>query len=123
MSKPPPDWCKKLRDCEVRCDNCPENEMSKQEPVAWGVDEGEGRCIDLHDLYFTHEEAQHMAQLKGPHAKAIPLYAEASKYQRQRLTEEEIRAAIRANDLNSVKESALKGFCDYISSMLREKNT
>ena len=23
----PPDWCKKLRRCEVRCDNCPENEM------------------------------------------------------------------------------------------------
>jgi hypothetical protein len=43
--------------------------------VAWGVDEGEDSCIDLHDLYFVQSDAQHMAELKGPHAKAIPLYA------------------------------------------------
>jgi len=45
------------------------------EPVAWGVDEGEGRCISLHDLYFVKEDADHMAELKGTHAKVVALYA------------------------------------------------
>jgi len=44
------------------------------EPVAWGVDEGEGRCISLHDLYFVKADADHMAELKGTHAKVVPLY-------------------------------------------------
>jgi hypothetical protein len=40
-----------------------------QEPVAWGVFEG-----NLHDMFFTQEEAQEMAQLKGTHAEVRPLY-------------------------------------------------
>ena len=41
----------------------------EQEPVAWGVFEG-----NLHDMFFTLEEAQEMARLKGSHAEAKPLY-------------------------------------------------
>jgi hypothetical protein len=39
------------------------------EPVAWGVFEG-----NLHDMFFTEEEAQEMADLKGTHAEVRPLY-------------------------------------------------
>jgi len=41
----------------------------EQEPVAWGVFEG-----NLHDMFFTQEEAQEMAALKGTHAEVRPLY-------------------------------------------------
>jgi aspartyl/asparaginyl-tRNA synthetase len=41
----------------------------EQEPVAWGVFEG-----NLHDMFFTQEEAQEMASLKGSHAEVRPLY-------------------------------------------------
>jgi len=44
-------------------------ELESQEPVAWGVFEG-----NLHDMFFTQEEAQEMAKLKGSHAEAKPLY-------------------------------------------------
>jgi len=40
------------------------------EPVAWGVFEG-----NLHDMYFTEEDAQELARLKGTHAEVRPLYA------------------------------------------------
>jgi len=40
-----------------------------QEPVAWGVFEG-----NLHDIFFTQAEAQEMAELKGSHAEVRPLY-------------------------------------------------
>jgi len=42
----------------------------EQEPVAWGVFEG-----NLHDMFFTQEEAQEMARLKGSHAEVRPFYA------------------------------------------------
>jgi hypothetical protein len=51
----------------------------EQEPVAWGVDEGEGRCISLHDLYFVKGDADHMAELKGTHAKVVALYTNLPK--------------------------------------------
>ena len=60
------------------------------EPAAWGVDEGEDNCIDLHDLYFVQSDAQHMAKLKGPHAKAIPLYAAPLQRKWVGLTEQEM---------------------------------
>jgi hypothetical protein len=41
----------------------------EQEPVAWGVFEG-----NLHDMFFTQEEAQEMADLKGTHAEVRPFY-------------------------------------------------
>jgi hypothetical protein len=43
---------------------------TEQEPVAWGVFEG-----NLHDMFFTQEEAQEMASLKGSHAEVRPLTA------------------------------------------------
>ena len=41
----------------------------EKEPVAWGVFES-----NLHDMFFTEEEAVEMAQLKGNHAEVKPLY-------------------------------------------------
>jgi len=41
----------------------------EQEPVAWGVFEG-----NLHDMFFTQPEAQEMAKLKGTHAEVRPFY-------------------------------------------------
>ena len=41
----------------------------EQEPVAWGVFEG-----NLHDMFFSQSEAQEMAALKGTHAEVRPLY-------------------------------------------------
>jgi len=43
--------------------------LGQAEPVAWGVFEG-----NLHDIFFTQEEAQEMADLKGTHAEVRPLY-------------------------------------------------
>jgi hypothetical protein len=66
----------------LECANSPngdyENEITaikealaqpEQEPVAWGVFEG-----NLHDMFFSQEEAQEMAELKGTHAEVRPLY-------------------------------------------------
>jgi hypothetical protein len=39
------------------------------QPVAWGVFEGG----NLHDMFFTREEADNMAHLKGLHAEIRPL--------------------------------------------------
>jgi formylglycine-generating enzyme required for sulfatase activity len=43
-------------------------QLKNQKPVAWGVFEG-----NLHDMFFTQEEAQEMAKLKGTHAEVRPL--------------------------------------------------
>jgi hypothetical protein len=48
----------------------PESEVYKQQPVAWGVFEG-----NLHDMFFSQVEAERMACLKGAHAEVRPLYA------------------------------------------------
>ena len=58
----------------------------EQEPVAWGVFEG-----NLHDMFFSPSEAQEMADLKGTHAEARPLYT--TPPQRKPLTDEQILAA------------------------------
>jgi hypothetical protein len=44
-------------------------QRTEQEPVAWGVFEG-----NLHDMFFSQAEAEHMALLKGSHAEVRPLY-------------------------------------------------
>ena len=63
-------------DCKAKvlyeCVACSSNNyppQPEQEPVAWGVFEG-----NLHDMFFTQEEAQEMADLKGSHAEVRPLY-------------------------------------------------
>jgi len=60
----------------------------EQEPVAWAVFEG-----NLHDMFFTQEEAQEMADLKGTHAEVRPLYTQPPAPQRPwvDLTDEEIQ--------------------------------
>jgi hypothetical protein len=46
----------------------------EQEPVAWGVFEG-----NLHDMFFSKEEAMEMANLKGTHVEVKPLYTTPPK--------------------------------------------
>jgi hypothetical protein len=60
-----------------------------QEPVAWGVFEG-----NLHDMFFSRTEADHMAYLKGAHAEVGPLYTTPPAAQRPwlGLTDEQIKA-------------------------------
>ena len=89
--------------------------MDKQEPVAWGVDEGEGKCISLHDLYFVKEDADHMAELKGTHAKVVALYT-APKKEWVGLTDEELldlADMAYANDLELLQT---------LQAKLKEKN-
>jgi hypothetical protein len=65
----------------------------EQEPVAWGVFEG-----NLHDMFFSQSEAQEMARLKGSHAEVRPLYT----YPTQR-TEQNFcpRCGKRTNDIHT----------------------
>ena len=42
----------------------------EQEPVAWGVFDGP----NLHDMFFTEQDAQDMARLKGDGSTVKPLY-------------------------------------------------
>jgi hypothetical protein len=61
----PPSW---LVDA-IKNATTPPAAKPAQEPVAWGVFEG-----NLHDIFFTQAEAQEMAELKGSHAEVRPLY-------------------------------------------------
>jgi hypothetical protein len=61
------EWCGELADETLTAINA--LAQPEQEPVAWGVFEG-----NLHDMFFTQEEAQEMAALKGTHAEVRPLY-------------------------------------------------
>jgi hypothetical protein len=70
----------------------PNYTQPEPEPVAWGVDEGEGRCISLHDLYFVKKDADHMAELKGTHAKVVALYASPPQPEPQETISEWIKA-------------------------------
>ena len=88
------------------------------EPVAWGVDEGEGRCISLHDLYFVKEDADHMAELKGTHAKVVALYAAPPQREWVGLTDDEIYEAVENSNSVLVKDMARA-----IEAKLKEKNT
>ena len=88
-------------------------EPAQQEPVAWGVFEG-----NLHDMFFTEAEAVEMAQLKGTHAEVKPLYtAPQRKWVLQRewvdLTDEEIDKW--AHELHGVIYAVM--------AELKEKNT
>jgi hypothetical protein len=80
-----------------------------QEPVAWGVFEG-----NLHDMFFTEAEAVEMAQLKGNHAEVKPLYT-APQRTWVGLTYEE-KLEIRYSHMNSAE------FIDFIEAKLKDKN-
>ena len=95
-------------------------ELAGTEPAAWGVDEGEGRCISLHDLYFVKEDADHMAELKGTHAKVVALYTAPTKKEWVGLTDAEKKAIYQEatnedwTDLDVINATEAK---------LKEKNT
>ena len=82
----------------------------KQEPVAWGVFEG-----NLHDMFFTEAEAVEMAQLKGNHAEVKPLYT-ATQRTWVGLTKEE-KHEIRYSHMTSAE------FIEVIEAKLKQKNT
>jgi hypothetical protein len=83
-----------------------------QEPVAWGVFEGG----NLHDMFFTKEEADNMAHLKGLHAEIRPLTTPpAAQRQWVGLTDKEIE---------KLRESfATRYAIEAIEAKLKEKNT
>ena len=71
--------------CTDGCPACDARKLPEQEPVAWGVFEG-----NLHDMFFSQEEAQKMADLKGTHAEVRPLYTTPPQRTWVGLTDEEI---------------------------------
>jgi len=79
-----------------------------QEPVAWGVFEG-----NLHDMFFSQEEAQKMADLKGTHAEVRPLYTTPPQRTWVGLTETEI----------DEWTPEIHGVIRSIEAALRSKNT
>ena len=81
-----------------------------QEPVAWGVFEG-----NLHDMFFTEAEAVEMAQLKGNHAEVRPLYTTPPQREFVGLTYEEKRE-IRYSHMTSAE------FIEVIEAKLKQKN-
>jgi len=100
-----------------------------QEPVAWGVFEG-----NLHDLFFTQAEAQEMAALKGSHAKVRPLYTAPPQREWVGLTDEEIKTILSQIycDINQMKLTLGDGpqketvgflFAKGIEQALKGKNT
>ena len=62
--------------------------MPTEEPVAWGVFEG-----NLHDMFFSPSEAQEMADLKGTHAEVRPLYT--TPPQRKPMMDEDVERIVR----------------------------
>ena len=82
----------------------------EQEPVAWGVFEG-----NLHDMFFTEAEAVEMAQLKGNHAEVRPLYTTPPQREFVGLTYEE-KHLIRYSHMTSAE------FIEFIEAKLRSKN-
>jgi hypothetical protein len=76
-----------------------------QEPVAWGVFEGG----NLHDMFFTKEEADNMAHLKGLHAEIRPLTTPPAA-QRQWV------------GLSREDEQEIKSHCTTVACVLKAAN-
>jgi hypothetical protein len=81
----------------------------EQEPVAWGVFEG-----NLHDMFFSLSEAQEMADLKGTHAEVRPLYTTPPQRTWVGLTEDEAFACKGRDYFETYKA---------IEAKLKDKNT
>jgi hypothetical protein len=86
----------------------------EQKIVAWGVFEG-----NLHDMFFTQEEAQEMAKLKGSHAEVRPLYTHPPKRTWAGLTDDEIEEGIKQS---WVTEQAFQSAAWWAEAKLKEKN-
>ena len=82
----------------------------KQEPLAWGVFEG-----NLHDMFFTEAEAVEMAQLKGNHAEVKPLYTAPQR----------TWVGLTAKEKHEFRYSHMTtaDFIEDIEAKLKEKNT
>jgi len=88
------------------------------QPVAWGVFEG-----NLHDMYFTEEDAQELARLKGTHAEVRPLYAAPPERPWVGLTDEE-RVEIQHMKWWDWEDTFdIDGFMRVVEAKLKEKNT
>ena len=74
--------------CIDGCPACDARKLPEQEPVAWGVFEG-----NLHDMFFSPSEAQEMADLKGTHAEVRPLYT--TPPQRKPMMDEDVERIVR----------------------------
>jgi len=96
--------------------------QQEQEPVAWGVFEG-----NLHDMFFSQEEAQEMADLKGTHAEVRPLYATPQRTW-VGLTDQEIEDAIYdgfafgLDNGNVSNQTVIRYVIRVIEAKLKEKN-
>ena len=85
LAEPPTNQCGETCERAKLCAVCARGLAEPaQEPVAWGVFEGE----NLHDFFTLREDAAQMAGYKGSHAVVAPLYA--APPQRKPLTDEEI---------------------------------
>jgi hypothetical protein len=96
------------RALEAYCDSL----QPEQEPVAWGVFEG-----NLHDMFFTQEEAQEMASLKGSHAEVRPLYTTPPQRTWVGLTDDEIDKTYETQVWD-----ARRSYARAIEAKLKEKN-
>ena len=87
-----------------------ESSPTQQEPVAWGVFEG-----NLHDMFFTEAEAVEMAQLKGNHAEVKPLYTATQR----------TWVGLTAKEKHEFRYSHMTtaDFIEDIEAKLKEKNT
>ena len=96
--------------------------QAEQEPVAWGVFEG-----NLHDMFFSQSEAKEMAALKGTHAEVRPLYTAPPAAQRpwQGLTDEEIWSVVSRIGTSDSNVNPLTVLSDAraIEQRLKERNT
>jgi hypothetical protein len=88
---------------------------AKDEPVAWGVFED-----NLHDMFFSQEEAQEMADLKGAHAEVRPLYTTPPQRTWVGLTDEEIEQGCKES---WITEQAFQSAVWWAEAKLKEKNT
>jgi hypothetical protein len=87
---------------------------AKDEPVAWGVFEG-----NLHDMFFSQEEAQEMADLKGTHAEVRPLYTTPTQRTWVGLTYDEETELIRL----AHNHAGIRFYIQAAEAKLKEKNT
>jgi hypothetical protein len=87
--------------------------LESQEPVAWGVFEG-----NLHDMFFSQEEAQEMAELKGTHAEVRPLYATPQRTWAGLTYEEESELIRLAHN-----HAGIRFYIQAAEAKLKEKNT
>jgi hypothetical protein len=103
-----------------------------QEPVAWGVFEG-----NLHDMFFSREDAEYMAYLKGSPAEVRPLYTAPQQRPWEGLTDTELMKCTEfkcftydppyinkdgAKHVGDI-EVSLRRTYENINNKLKEKNT